>query len=734
MDDPISPTTVPVWYQSPAPAARSATTLVVLAKLAAFTDALLSGLLIPLVPSIIRDQTSVHDEQVQIWTSVFIAAYGGAFVAASPFLPLFWHKRSSIWTSLTSGLVLAATSFALLQTSTGITTLVLARALQGFSGVLITGASAGLMSISARISRDAAPLSWISTPFIQGIAMIVGPAAGGLLYDRFGGLPRVFCYAYAALALTALITLVGFKLYGKGAGAGSRHEQRSLLGSNGGNQSSYGTIDAESESEATPESTATPSPTGSIMALGGSIMVTLLLAALQSVLPIWAGRTFHWPVSKIGFLFVHLFVPATVVGLTTGLITNRAPRSARFLATLGFLICAPAFWYLGNLPEHKSAAETALMGTLSVLSIGIGFCTGPLFGSTATVSRASLSTRERARVAVQITSIPNIASAWGILIGPLVAGAVGAGWGWEALTQLLATLSATSAVLIFFFLNGWIGSRNTSRGNSRSLTGDEESGPLLSTTVAHSRAIAPKGNPDKAGLGAGGYSSERTVTSDDYASITNLKKKHTRHFSADNFSIASTTANGETTEISQVRIRASLESPVVGNFNPDAAQSRRSSRGSSVNTERRFRMREAPHAPTTDPLLAAGNRYVIDESAGEQEGSAAPAKKRHVVVFPEEECSPELLAKRKHHIVAINSLDGSIKLAKPSGFTPGNDALSMRIDEEIAPDAQDEDRDGEAVSPMSQGAAPKEEVRRYVVIVLNEGETGIDPVTGGASE
>ncbi|KAM7205218.1 Major facilitator superfamily domain containing protein [Rhypophila sp. PSN 637] len=697
--------------------------LVVLAKLAAFTDAFLSGLLIPLVPTIIRERTGVHEEQIQIWTSVFIAAYGGAFVAASPFLPLFWHKRSSIWASLSCGLALAAASFVLLQVSTGITSLVLARALHGFSGVLITGASAGLMSISARINRDANPLSWMPTPFIQGVAMVVGPAAGSVLYSRLGGLATVFNYAYAALALTALIVLVGFKLYGKGVGAGNRAEQRRLLGSEG---SGYGTVVAQQRDD-TEEAASTPNSTGSIIALGGCIMVTLFLAALQSVLPIWAGKTFHWPVSKTGFLLVHLFVPATVVGLVTGSIVNQAPRSARFVAALGFLICLAAFWYLGNLPDDINAAKTHLLETLSVISLGIGFTAGPLFGSATPASSRgmSMTSRQRARAAVQNTSIPSIASAWGILIGPLAAGSVRSGWGWETLTQLLATLSASSAILVLLFLNGWIGSRQP-RTNTRSVAGDEESGEALLAAAAATNTA----RSDKIGGGAagGGYSSERTVGTDDSQSpdYTKALKTHRRHFSADNFSIASTNAGGETVEISQVRVRASLESPITPGFNNtiDPA-SRRSSRGSSINTERRFLMREAPHAPATDPLLAAGNRYVIDESGPAPEsGSEHPTapKKRHVVVFPEEDVSPELLKRRKHHVVSINSLDGSFELVKNKP-NPGTDSVGLRIEEEMAPE---QENDEVAKSPRTSSPDAGEK-RRYVVFVLEDGETGIDP-------
>lgn len=662
-------------------------------------------------------------KSVQIWTSVFIAGYGAVFVAASrkspfsppsemkigvltrkkAFLPFFWSSRARIWMSLILGFALAAASITLLATAGDLVSLGIARAAQGLSGVLITGASAGLMSISARRNSEPSALSWMNISFIQAAAMAVAPASAGVLHGRFGGLWPVIYYAYAILALDALIVLVGFKLYGKGVRA-SRLEQRHLLASDGGLQS-YGTVAAEQDSGFSVQVAGVSASvnTGSVVSLGGSIMVTLLSTALQSVLPLWAELTFNWPVSTIGLMFVALFLPATVVGPVANFAVTRAPKGARYLTALGFLSCAPAFLCLGALPENASAARIPLLLVLSAISLGAGLCAGVLFGQT-TASRIPLTAEERSSAAVQATSVSSIACAWGTLLGPLVAGAVHSGWGWEVMMQTLSALSAFSGILVFLFLNGWIGTRqaNGSYENRARSAIDEESAPLLAASLANAgdRSVNPKG---------GFY--ERTATyvgTDDSGSMDTTFGKHRRHFSADNFSIASTAGSHE---VAQVRFHASIDLPNAGSDDP---ASRRSSRGSSINTERRFHMREAPHTPTTDPLLAAGNRYVIDETPSTDPSNGAKDKrKRHVVVFPEEEVSPELLQRRKHHVVTINSLDGSFKLVP----NPAVDQVSMQINEEMEP--------AETESP---GA-----LRRYVVIVLDDGETGLD-ITGGESE
>lgn len=58
--------------------------LVAWAKFAAFSDAFLSGLVIPLIPTIIEARTDDYSpKHVQLWTSILIAAYGGGFVILS---------------------------------------------------------------------------------------------------------------------------------------------------------------------------------------------------------------------------------------------------------------------------------------------------------------------------------------------------------------------------------------------------------------------------------------------------------------------------------------------------------------------------------------------------------------------------------------------------------------------------------------------------------------------------
>jgi hypothetical protein len=112
-------------------------------------------------------------------------------------------------------------------------------------------------------------------------------------------------------------------------------------------------------------------------------------------------------------------------------------------------------------------------------------------------------------------------------------------------------------------------------------------------------------------------------------------------------------------------------------------------------------MREAPHAPATDPLLAAGSLYVIDEERDTARGVESERQKRRVVVFPEGTAPPELLERHRHHVVAINALDGTAQMVSNS-----TDNHAVHVSEENAGD---------------EAAFEETTSRRYVVVVV-EGE------------
>ena len=349
--------------------------------------------------------------------------------------------------------------------------------------------------------------------------------------------------------------------------------------------------------------------------------------------------------------------------------------------------------------------EHGILLTLGGLSLATGICGGPLVREIANGVGSSASDTWAATALA--ASLPALADAWGSLIGPLLAGAVNWLWGWQAMAASLAIVSAASGVLSLLFLQGWIRSpyRDVYTRDSEART-DEESAPLLandrSARALYGQAEGYSGKTDN-------FSRQRKV-SDDVSPHTRpdsdrKSRSHRRHFSVDNFSVATTTTPGSMdSSTSSVRFQAALETPPQGPTNSSTTSANRPPTGDSkASAERRYVMREAPHAPATDPLLAAGSLYVIDEERDTGKGTTESRRqKRRVVVFPEGSAPPELLAKHRHHVVAINALDGTARMVDSgSGGVVENHAVHVT--------EEDEEFDVEGLA------------RRYVVVVV-EGE------------
>ncbi|KAK4039721.1 major facilitator superfamily domain-containing protein [Parachaetomium inaequale] len=691
--------------------------LVVLGRFAAFTDVFLSGLVIPLIPTILQHRAHVPHQQVQIWTSVLVSAYGGAFAVVSPLMPFLTRQGPTGFVVLFAGLACAAAAFALLQFSRDLSLLILARALQGLAAAAITGASSGLLATAASASTSTGP-TWFSPAFLQSAAMTTAPFIAGHLHDYYNPSAVFYC-AYAFVALNMLLSLVAFSTtrtsqattdetaglldqtqqggYGtmpSGTGSSSRRSSRSI---------SPTSIPARLSRPPAPAALAAATPWSPrlLVAFCGYLVLGLLTSALQSVLPLFVQRYFDWSVLNSGYMFVPLSAPAAVIGLFSGTLATRVPKSTRFLTTMGFVACLPAFLYLGQLRENSKLVQHAFLLTLSGISFATGLCGEPLVQEIANVVGSSAGDSWSATA--QATALPNLANAWGSLAGPLFAGAVNYLWGWQTMNKSLAVAATGTGVLSLLFLQGWIGSPYPDIPPRRTEPSyDEESAPLLANGRSNG---SPYDNPEACGK-EDRYG--RRQSSDDVSPLTRgngdrKHRPHRRHFSVDNFSVATTAGPGSMdSSTSSVRFQAALETPVQGLVSSGSKRAEACDSASKAsNAERRYVMREAPHAPATDPLLAAGSLYVIDEERDTARGVESERQKRRVVVFPEGTAPPELLERHRHHVVAINALDGTAQMVSNS-----TDNHAVHVSEETAGD---------------EPAFEETTSRRYVVVVV-EGE------------
>ncbi|KAK3941962.1 major facilitator superfamily domain-containing protein [Diplogelasinospora grovesii] len=423
-----------------APDAGAVFTLAVV-RLASFTDVFLTGLLVPLIPNIVQGRTQVPSAQVQIWTSILLSTYGGAFVAASPLLPLMTRDNCLLPVILAAGLACAGGALYLLQHYSSLPLLLFSRAIHGLAAVAITGACSAIISSTTDArnkSRLSILLQQITPALMQSAAMSAAPPAAGLLHDYVGGETAVFLCAYALLGLNVILCLfVGIVAWVQDDSSGGINDDGQALLVTATPPLSYGTISPDSgfrastrkrhaqgndmqrdslsvqsarkgypvrelstnlrvsnhdDTEPIQSSTAPAAPShGSnlevqsclssprlLAAMFGYLVVGFLSTALQSVLPLFVQRTFNWSVFASGLIFLPLSLPTTLVGPITGLLTRRTSNASRFLASSGFLICLPPLLLLGRLTENSSQTQIVLLAVLATISFGLGLCGDPI--------------------------------------------------------------------------------------------------------------------------------------------------------------------------------------------------------------------------------------------------------------------------------------------------------------------------------------------------------------------
>ncbi|KAH6854768.1 major facilitator superfamily domain-containing protein [Chaetomium sp. MPI-CAGE-AT-0009] len=626
--------------------------LMVLGRFTAFTDMFLAGLVIPIIPTILQHRAHVPHQQLQIWTSVLVAAYGGAFAVVSPLMTFLTRQGPKGYAILLAGLACAAAAFALLQFSSNLSILILARALQGLAAAAITGASSGLLATAA-----SANITWLSPAFLQSTAMATAPFIAGYLHDHYNPDALFYC-AYAIIAFNMLLTLMvaSATLINR---AGSTDETAGLLESET-QRGGYGTMPSETGSHSRrssrsisptsiPAVSSQPSPPTMLVvatpwrrlsvALGGYLVVGLISSALQSLLPLFVQRHFHWSVLDSGYMFVPLSAPAAVVGLLSGILAKRVPKSTRFLTAFGFSALVPAFLYLSQLRDNNRLVQHAFLLTLSGISIASGLSGDPLSKEIASVLGSSAP--DSSSAIAQATVLPNLANAWGSLVGPLFAGAVNYLWGWQTMNKSLAVVATATGVTSLLFLQGWIGNPYPDTQARRAgPASDEEAAPLLANGRSNGASHEHPGAYDSKEERYAARQGSDDVSPHTHSDGDRKHRPHRRHFSVDNFSVATTAGPGSVdSSTSSVRFQAALETPIQSIVSSSSAR-RPSASGDSASKasgsgERRYVMREAPHAPATDPLLAAGSLYVIDEERDTARGVESERQKRRVVVFPE---------------------------------------------------------------------------------------------------
>ena len=197
-----------------------------------------------------------------------------------------------------------------------------------------------------------------------------------------------------------------------------------------------------------------------LSALYCALMQSALLTAWDSVLPLRVNKIFGWQSLGAGLIFLPLVLPnflAPVVGAFSDRYGSRLPTS------IGFLLATP-FLVLLKLVDHGGRSQVVILCVLlACLGVALTIVMTPLLAEVAYILEAKEKHHPglfgQKGAYAQAYGLFNCAFAGGMLVGPLLAGALVDQQGWGTMCLTLGILSVVSVIPALLFTNGWIGKK-----------------------------------------------------------------------------------------------------------------------------------------------------------------------------------------------------------------------------------------------------------------------------------
>ncbi len=173
--------------------------------LAIYTDIFLYSLVVPVLPFALTVRAGVKEEEVQRWTSIFLAVYGAALAVGSPICGWFADRSSSRRLPLLLGLVALGGATALLCAGSSLPLLLVGRFCQGLSASVIWTVGMALLSDTVGEEKIGQAMGYVAGA--TSLGALSGPLLGGIVYAR-AGYYAVFSMGFAVIALDIFFRLI----------------------------------------------------------------------------------------------------------------------------------------------------------------------------------------------------------------------------------------------------------------------------------------------------------------------------------------------------------------------------------------------------------------------------------------------------------------------------------------------------------------------------------------------
>jgi len=442
--------------------------IILINYLGMFTDLFLYGLIVPVIPFILRDRLDIPQSRVQFWTSFLLASFAGANVLFSLPSGIISDRSSSRQWPFLAGLAALFFATALFSVAQSIVWLVVARMLQGMAAAVVwTVGMALLMDTVGSENLGEA----IGTVFsIISVGELLAPVVGGVAYERFGS-TAVFGVGFFLIAvdLVMRILLVEKKTAAEYAPLENCSSTSSLTDEESATEQTplVGKHDALEDWKIPPNQ-----PTWVqtfpivyclrnprlLVAMVFSLVQAIVIGVYDATLPIETQELYNFNSLQAGLLFAPLVFPNLVLGPIMGKAVDR--YGTKPAAVMGMACLAVALNLL-RIPQAGSTSTkqyeiVKLCVILAVNSFGLSIVSAPgVVEQSNVIKYYHLANKDffgEQGPYAQLYAINSMFFCAGLAVGPMVAGVLRENYGYGNMNSVIAGLCLVVSILSYFYI------------------------------------------------------------------------------------------------------------------------------------------------------------------------------------------------------------------------------------------------------------------------------------------
>ena len=431
-----------------------------------FTDLFLYGLVVPILPFILRERIGIPHSQIQHYTSVLLACYAGASVIFSLPAGIIADKLPARQLPFLVGLIALLAATILLWLGQSMAALIVARLLQGMSAAAVWTIGLALVMDTVGIDKLGVTIGSIFS-FIS-VGELLSPLLGGVVYDKAGS-SAVFGMGLGLLVVDFFMRLV---LIEKKTAA----KYRTLDDEQDCDESQ----DSEEANEEDPliskkdehedwrfqeELPKWVKTFPTVYCLKNPRLLTAQLVAFthatlvgvyDATIPTEAQDLFAVDPLKAGLMFAPLVVPYLLLGPIAGKLVDK--YGVKYSAVIGFLYMGLPLLLL-RIPHQGGKAEMIkYAGILFMNGLGLAFVSAPsIVEASHVVEKYHKANRDffgEQGPYAQLYAINSIFFCLGLTVGPLAAGWLRTKLGYGNMNVVVAGLCLVVSFLSFVFLGG----------------------------------------------------------------------------------------------------------------------------------------------------------------------------------------------------------------------------------------------------------------------------------------